>query len=92
MTKTREEIVAEVISWFKESPVEAQVEFLECKEEDLVMYHHSLGRAIRNEFNLWEIDWVPMIDETGTDISPAHPDSRSMFIIKEAWRKLHEDD
>lgn len=91
MTKTREEIVEEVVGWFMDAPVEGQVDFIECSEDDLIMYHSSLGRAIRNEFKLWEIEWVPIIDETGADISPAHPDARSMLIIKEVWRRLNEE-
>lgn len=88
--KSRNEIVEEVIGWFEQSPEVAQEEFLECSEDDLIMYHSSLGRAIRNEFNLWQVDWAPMVNEDGVDISPAHPDSRSMFIIKDVWRRLHE--
>lgn len=91
MKNNREEIVNEVIKWFESSPEDAKEEFLSCSEDDLISYHSSLGRAIRNEFDLWQIDWAPMIDESGVDISPGHPDSRSMFIIKDVWRRLREE-
>jgi len=90
-TKTREEMVQAVMRWFEAAPQEGQEEFLSTPFEELTIYHSTLGRQIRNEFNLWGIEWQPIIDERGVDISPAHPDSRSMFIIKDLWQRLHED-
>lgn len=86
---TVSEIVEKVVEWFFETPVEEQQAFLNCNRNDLVMYHHSLGRNIRNEFELWTIEWEPELID-GVDHSPYHPDAVSMTIIEEVWDKLHE--
>ena len=54
--------------------------------ESLVKYHHSLGRYIRNKYNLWEIKWTPEIID-GVDYSPYRPDALSQTIINEVWKK-----
>jgi hypothetical protein len=90
-TKTREEMVQIVMRWFRAGPPEGQEEFLSTPEDELVVYHSNLGRQIRIQFSLWGTEWQPIIDERGVDISPAHPDSRSMFIIKDVWRRLREE-
>ena len=89
-TKNLEEIVDQVVEWLMESPVEAQTEFLNCKKEELIQYHYTLGRSIRNEFELWLLDWKPQIED-GIDVSPTHPDAISMSIINEVWERLHEN-
>lgn len=53
---------------------------LENKYDDLILLHHSLGRYIRNNYKLWEHDWVPQL-ENGVDMSPNHPDAISQRII-----------
>lgn len=53
---------------------------------DLVLYHSTLGRYIRNHYKLWERQWTPII-ENGVDVSPEHPDSISNEIIKMVWKK-----
>jgi hypothetical protein len=63
------------------------VAFVDCSRTDLVRYHHSLGRMLRNEFKMWEHDWTPEI-VNGVDVSPDHPDQRSQRIIEQAWTLL----
>lgn len=46
----------------------------------------DLGMWIRNKYNLWTIPWEPELKD-GIDYSPYHPDSVSMTIIKEVWKK-----
>ena len=56
----------------------------------LSRFHTSLGRDIRNEYNLWSIPWVPEMGEYCgclCDMSPYHPDNVSGTIIKEVWKK-----
>lgn len=48
--------------------------------------HHSLGRAIRNNYNLWEIPHTPDI-RNGIDYSPEHPDAISDTLLKELWNR-----
>lgn len=52
----------------------------------LSRYHHSLGRYIRNKFNLWTIPWEPELID-GIDYSPYHPDAISQTIIEEVWKR-----
>ena len=64
-----------------------QEEFKTCKIEDLISYHHSLGRSIRNHFKLWQYEWKTHI-VSGIDCSEDHPDNISMQVIIEVWKKL----
>ena len=48
--------------------------------EAISLWHHSLGRLIRNEFKLWSYAWTPD-ERDGTDYSKSHPDSISMSVI-----------
>lgn len=83
----REAIIQELVEAFNGSPIGEQFEFKHAKESELIDWHHTLGRTIRNEYGLWEHDWVPMIVE-GVDMSPSHPDAISMSIIEEVWRRV----
>ena len=66
---------------------------------ELPKLHHSWGRAIRNEFGLWEPDhpltkhWHEKEDERdiqdGIDMSVDHPDHVSMLIMEQVWRKVN---
>lgn len=63
-------------------------------EKDLIMYHHSVGRWIRNHYKLWDKnnpltlkDYQPNI-QNGVDYSERHPDAISMKIIVTAWKQL----
>ena len=53
-------------------------------KEDLAVYHHTLGRQIRNHFHLWHYDFEPMI-VNNVDVSPDHPDQISFRVMEEAW-------
>lgn len=51
--------------------------------------HHGFGMWIRNNYELWNTPWTPEIRD-GVDYSPDHPDSISMTIIKEVWKKGYD--
>ena len=53
---------------------------------NLIQYHHSLGRYIRNQYKLWENKWEPELDHEGVDMSPYHPDAISNEIIRLIWK------
>jgi hypothetical protein len=84
-----EYIINEVHSEIKNWHIDDQKEFFlgPYSGDTFHKYHHSLGRYIRNKFNLWSIPWEPEIHEDGCDYSPYHPDSVSMTIIKEVWKR-----
>lgn len=63
------------------------ITFVDCPEDDLVKYHDSLGRSIRNQFGMWKDSWEPKIIN-GVDYSPHQPDQRSQAVIHAVWREL----
>jgi len=85
-------MVAEVLLMWSQLSQEQKDEWglLECQEEDeLIKYHHDLGRNIRNGFDLWSYAWEPDLVD-GVDMSPEHPDAISMEVIRELWFHLKE--
>ena len=60
------------------------------KEDDLVMYHFSLGMHIRNEYGLWKGN-LRLVISTG-HLSALHPDSASGYIIHALWKELRKQD
>lgn len=48
--------------------------------------HDTLGREIRNRYNLWSIPWEPEL-RNGVDYSPNHPDCVSDTLLKEVWNR-----
>lgn len=81
-------MVLEVLSWYYKAPLAEQFDFKYASEPELIDWHDSLGRDIRNIFKLWDRPWVPNI-VNGTDISDQHPDQISMSIIEEVWRRVN---
>jgi hypothetical protein len=63
------------------------VAFVDCPRSQLVRYHDSLGRMLRNEFKFWDDHWTPEL-VNGVDHSPDHPDQRSQRIIELTWELL----
>lgn len=59
---------------------------MEWGKDSLISLHHSFGRYIRNKYKLWEVEWEPELID-GVDHSPNHPDSISMTIIEELWKR-----
>ena len=87
-----EKMVTEVIDWFHKSDESNKSKFIDSSEYDLVGYHGSLGKNIRNHFRLWEKPWTPEICKiTNCDISPHHPDQISMTVIKEVHKRLNDE-
>lgn len=53
-------------------------------EDQLIQFHHGLGTAIRNKFNLWGNNLL-LLRDTGK----RHPDDASMVIIEALWKEIH---
>ena len=75
-----------VYGWLLEADEPDKHLFINAKDHELVQYHHTLGRRIRNEFDLWSNSWEPELIN-GIDYSVDHPDSVSMRIIRAVWNK-----
>jgi len=88
---TFDDQVEEVLKWYRKAPKVNQTMFKETPKDKLVQYHHSLGRNIRNNLNLWESPWEEEIVD-GVDISEKHPDAISMRIIEAVWEKVNAAD
>ena len=54
---------------------------LHTKEEKLISLHHTLGRHIRNSYNLWNVKYYK-------DCKEMHPDDVSQYVIESLWRIL----
>lgn len=64
-------------------PPESKARFAATERRDLIVYHHGLGKLIRNEFGLWKDN-----PELLTNCHAIHPDDASMVIITAAWQKV----
>lgn len=89
MDITFDEMVAQVTEWLYAAPPELQTEFLTTKKEKLIAYHNTVGRDIRNEFQLWNRPWTKQLDDQGVDMSEDHPDHISMRVLETVWDNLH---
>jgi hypothetical protein len=69
---------------------EDQVDFLKASANDLIMYHHDLGRWIRNNWGLWEPDAEksPLLKHM-KELGFIHPDDMSQAIITEFWNRMN---
>jgi hypothetical protein len=85
------DMVKTVLGWSDETSEEMRNQFKFSRKEELIVYHSSLGRAIRNEFGLWENPWTPELVD-GIDESPLHPDAISMRVIEAVWIKMQHED
>lgn len=80
---------------FEELNDESKRVLRETAKDDLVLFHHTTGRAIRNDFLLWDpnnpitAEWERKADPDGVDRSPHHPDAISMRIIERVWEKVN---
>jgi hypothetical protein len=54
------------------------------EEDDLILFHRTWGAGIRNAYRMW--DNAALCESCGHE----HPDSASMAIIREVWRRLRQ--
>lgn len=87
---TEQEIIEEIYSWLEGEPDYVRDAFVSSSKSELIQYHSTLGRSIRNRFKLWETKWEPIVEQIDgieVDASPYHPDQVSMRIIEAVWEK-----
>ena len=75
---------------FNKAPEDAQDDFRSALPSELIQYHHTLGKDIRNKFHLWNYKWTPQL-ENGIDMSPEHPDAVSMRVINLLHQLVQND-
>jgi len=58
---------------------------------DLIDYHMTVGRYIRNEFGLWNDNRALLHScAVRVDLINLHPDDASMIIIEGVWESLNQ--
>ena len=91
MKTSHGDMVKEVYNEMCENANPKELEmFTESTKDDLIEYHHTMGRYIRNKYELWKNPWTPETDSNGVDCSPNHPDSVSMKVIEDVWRYINK--
>ena len=65
----------------KEAPQEFLDIISKMESQELICFHTSAGRHIRNTYGLWELKHEPELID-GIDISPNHPDNISGIILQ----------
>ena len=82
MTENRMDwIVSDVIQHLNDAQ---KIEMLLSPRQELFLYHHGLGRKIRNHYKFWQ-DKALL-----AEIGESHPDDASGKIIEGVWDKLRE--
>ena len=56
------------------------------KAGEMIEFHHTLGRWVRNNFGLWQ-DNQALLHACGKQ----HPDDASGVILEALWKKIQED-
>lgn len=61
---------------------------MDLKEDDLALFHHSLGEEIRVMWSMNEAN-TPLVNSFKL-IGITHPEDMSGIIINSTWRQLHK--
>lgn len=72
-------------------PLEDKQIFLSISRNGLHRFHHSLGRAMRNEYKLWGTDPNPLRDVIIAK-GIIHPDDMSTYIMEYCWDRFKEEE
>lgn len=78
-------IIADLLK--KNDDPENLKEFASTPFDDLIVYHHTLGRRIRNTYGLWVNEGLCVLCQAGDD-KVVHPDDASQYIIEQMWSQL----
>ncbi len=64
-------------------------EVKDTKKGDLIKFHSSLGRQIRNRFLLWDGN-IKLAEDMGLP-KGTHADEVSQLIIEALWKRLNDE-
>lgn len=79
-----------VESWLEQKEEKILLEFLFTEKHELIKYHSTTNRDIRNHFSLWSYEWEPDI-RGGVEYSLEHPHQVSMQVLEEVWRRKRKE-
>jgi hypothetical protein len=80
--KTLDEAVTNILASMSDAD---KTQVRDTKKSDLILFHHSWGMGIRNEFGLWKGNTNLM-----SDCHADEPDAASMVIIEAVWQRLQK--
>ncbi|MEO1287743.1 MAG: DUF6794 domain-containing protein [Chloroflexota bacterium] len=87
------ETVEEAIRQLKtELGMEGLEKLKQFEEADLIKLHFNLGMGIRNAYGLWEPQSTLRDNITERTGFVMHVDDMSMYLIKQLWRDLQDND
>jgi len=81
------ECFTELDEIFKKSPEDLKLFKKETEDDAVALFHHFLGRWIRNNWGLWSRD--TKLYNTFSDMQLWHADDMSSIIMKSYHRYLH---
>lgn len=80
---------SEALHMFLEALTEEEkITLKEVEENQIALFHHTLGQDIRNEWSMWEKN-TPLVNSFQT-IGITHPDDMSGIILTSAHRHLNK--
>lgn len=62
--------------------------FSEIEENQIAIFHHTLGQDIRNEWSMWEKN-TPLVNNF-KEIGITHADDMSSILLTSAHRQIHK--
>ena len=68
---------------------ENQLELAMSSRDDLIKYHHGLGRWIRNNWDLWSNQLDGSLFGHMKTLGFTHPDDMSQALIVEFWNRTN---
>lgn len=78
------EIVADIIATLTEAD---RAVLLSTKTEDVIGFHHTYGRYLRNHYQLWN-EKNPFVDNRDP-MGDRFADQVSQSIIEKVWERVH---
>ncbi len=81
---SEDEIVARILAELSTADVVAIREVR--KRSDMIQFHHTAGRHIRNKYSLWSHPNATPDEPDGDN----HPDQMSHRILERVWDALHD--
>ena len=66
--------------------LDEQAELIKSSQKEFIVYHHGLGRWIRNNWGLWTNG--PLFQHMKS-LGFRHPDDMSQSLIEEWWRRMN---
>lgn len=84
-----EDIIADLL--LKNTDQQDIKDFANIPFSELISLHHSLGRSIRNNYQLWSNKNLCVTCQEGEE-KVIHPDDASQYVIEKMWKQLQTEE